>query len=120
VGRDRAVTNRGVQPSSKHKGVARDEDGFVQRVARDLRLASSLGVLEGDDVVVAAGFANVSMLGFPTEYGNGMTLPFAMSGGNAVQPEPTVAWPRSALEVAADDIAREVIASLMLHLPTHR
>lgn len=119
VERDGAVTVWQDLPSSNHIGVVLDEDRFVQWVARDLRIASSLDVLEGDRVVVAAGFANVTMLGFPTEY-NGMTLPFAAAGRKAVQPEPMVAWPRDALEVGADDIAREVVAGLMLHLPAHR
>lgn len=120
VGRDHAVSIWESLPTSLHIGAILDEAQLVRRVARDLRLAAGLGVLDTERVAVAAGFEDVSMLGSPAEYGTGMTLPFAMSGNKQVHPEPTVAWPLRALAVGADDIAREVVADLMLRLARHR
>ena len=56
----------------------------------------------------------------PAEYGTGMTLPFAMGSNKQVHPEPGESWPLRALAVGADDIAREVVAGLMLRLQAGR
>jgi hypothetical protein len=58
------------------------------------------------------------MLGTPNPYG-GMSLPFAM-GSKHVHVEPTHTWPLRALAVGADDIAREVVAGLMLRLQGYK
>ena len=87
---------------------------------RSPNVAAGLRVLETERVAVAVGFEDVSMLGIPAEYGNGMTLPFAIGGNKQVHLEPTDAWPLRALAVGADDIAREVVAGLMLRLQANR
>jgi hypothetical protein len=120
VGRNRAVSIWESLSTSLHIGALLDEAQFVRRVARDLRIAAGLRVLETERVAVAVGFEDVSMLGIPAEYGNGMTLPFAIGGNKQVHLEPTDAWPLRALAVGADDIAREVVAGLMLRLQANR
>jgi hypothetical protein len=115
VGRNRSVSIWESLPTSLHVGALLDQAQFTRRVARDLRIAAGLRVLDSDRVVVAVGFEDVSMLGTPAEYGTGMTLPFAM-GNKQVHPEPGDSWPLRALAVGADDIAREVVAQLMLRL----
>ena len=101
-------------------GAVLDEAQFAGRVARDLRIAAGLRVLESERVAVAVGFEDVSMLGTPAEFGTGMTLPFAMGADKQVHLEPSDAWPLRALAVGADDIAREVVAGLMLRLHRNR
>jgi hypothetical protein len=120
IGRDRSVSVWESLPRPRQIGAVLDDVQFAHRVARDLRIAAGLGVLEAERVGVAVGFEDVSMLGTPTDYGNGMTLPFAMGGNKAVHPEPTQAWPVRALAVGADDIAREVVAELLLRLKPGR
>lgn len=120
VGRNRSVSIWESLPTALHVGALLDEAQFARRVARDLRLADGLRVLDSDRVAVAAGFEDVSMLGTPAEYGTGMTLPFGMGSNKQVHPEPGESWPRRALAVGADDIAREVVAGLMLRLQTRR
>lgn len=116
VGRNRAASIWESLPTSLHLGALLDEAQFVRRVARDLRIAAGLRVLESERVAVAVGFEDVSMLGTPAEFGTGMTLPFAMGGNKQVHMEPTDSWPLQALAIGADDIAREVVAGLMLRL----
>jgi hypothetical protein len=120
VRRDRVVSVWEGLPTSLGIGAVLDEAQFVHRVARDLRLAAGLGVLDDDRAAIAVGFDDVSMLGIPAEYGNGMTLPFAIGGTKQVHLEPSDAWPLRALAVGADDIAREVVARLMLRLQAKR
>ena len=120
VGRNRAVTIWESLPTSQRFGALLDEAQFARRVARDLRLADGLRVLDSERVAVAAGFEDVSMLGTPAEYGNGMSLPFGMGSAKQVHPEPGESWPRRALAVGADEIAREVVAGMMLRLQAHR
>ena len=120
VGRNRSVSIWESLPTSQRFGALLDEAQFARRVARDLRLADGLRVLDSERVAVAAGFEDVSMLGTPAEYGNGMSLPFGMGGVKRVHPEPGESWPRRALAVGAEDIAREVVAGLMLRLQTRR
>ena len=107
-------------PTSLHIGAVLDEAQFIRRVARDLRIAAGLRVLDSERVAVAVGFEDVSMLGTPAEFGTGMTLPFAMGSNKQVHLEPTDAWPLRALAVGSEDIAREVVAGLMLRLKTGR
>jgi hypothetical protein len=116
IGRNRAVSIWESLSTSLHFGAVLDEAQFARRVARDLRIGAALRVLESELVVVAVGFEDVSMLGTPAEFGSGMTLPFAMGASKQVHLEPTEAWPLRALAVGADDIAREVVAGLMLRL----
>ena len=120
VGRNRAVSIWESLPTSLHIGAVLDEAQFARRVVRDLRIAAGLRVLESERVAVAVGFEDVSMLGTPAEFGTGMTLPFAMGGNKHVHLEPTDAWPLRALAVGSEDIAREVVAGLMLRLQTGR
>jgi len=120
VGRNRAVSLWESLPTSLHFGAVLEEAQFAHRVARDLRIGAALRVLESELVAVAVGFEDVSMLGTPAEFGSGMTLPFAMNASKQVHLEPTEAWPLRALAVGADDIAREVVAGLMLRLQTRR
>jgi hypothetical protein len=120
VGRNRSVTIWESLPTSLHVGALLNEAQFARRVARDLRLAAGLRVLDSDRVAVAVGFEDVSMLGTPAEYGTGMTLPFGMGSNKQVHPEPGESWPLRALAVGADDIAREVVAGLMLRLQAGR
>lgn len=116
VGRNRAVSIWESLPRSLHIGAVLDEAQFTLRVARDLRIAAGLRVLESERVAVAIGFEDVSMLDIPAEYGNGMTLPFGIGGNKEVHLEPIDAWPLRALALGADDIAHEVVAELMLRL----
>jgi hypothetical protein len=116
VGRNRAVSIWESLPTSLHIGAVLDEALFARRVVRDLRIAAGLRVLQSERVAVAVGFEDVSMLGTPAEFGTGITLPFAMGSNKQVHLEPTDAWPPQALAVGADDIAREVVAGLMLRL----
>ena len=116
VGRDRSVSIWESLPTSMHLGAVIDEDQFVRRVARDIRIAANLRVLEGERVAIAAGFEDVSMLGIPAEYGTGMTLPFAVGGDRQVHVEPIESWPLRALASAADQIAQEAVAGIMLRL----
>ena len=116
IGRNRTVSIWEALPTSLHIGAVLDEVQFVRRVARDLRIAAAMRVLESERVAVTVGFEDVSMLGTPAEFGTGMSLPFAMGGNKGAHPEPTDAWPLRALAVGADDIAREVVAGLMLRL----
>ena len=116
VGRNRIVSVWESLPSSHILGVVLDEAQFAHRVARDLRIAAALGLLNAERVSIAVGFNDVSMLGIPTEFRNGITLPFAASGGGPVHLEPTDAWPLRALAIGADEIAREIVARLMLRL----
>jgi hypothetical protein len=115
VSRNRSVSIWEGLPTSLHVGALIDEAQFSRRVARDLRIAAGLRVLDSDRVAIAIGFEDVSMLGTPAEFGTGMTLPFAM-GNKQVHPEPGESWPLRAIAVGADDIAREVVAGLMLRL----
>jgi hypothetical protein len=116
IGRSRTVSIWEALPTSQHIGAVLDEPQFVRRVARDLRIAAGLGVVESEQVAVAVGFEDVSMLGTPAEFGTGMSLPFAMGGNQGAHLEPTDAWPFRALAVGADDIAGEVVAGLILRL----
>jgi hypothetical protein len=116
VGRSRSVSIWESLPTSQQIGALLDESQFSRRVARDLRLAAGLRVLDTERVAVAAGFEDVSMLGTPAEYGTGMTLPFATGGNKLVHPQPSESWPARALAGGADDIAREVVAGLLLQL----
>lgn len=120
VGRNRSVSIWESLPTSQRFGALLDEVQFTRQVARDLRLAAALRVLDTDQVAVAAGFEDVSMLGTPTEYGTGMSMPFAIGGNKQVHPEPGESWPLQVLAVGADDIAREVVAGLMLRLQAGR
>ena len=120
VGRNRSVSVWESLPTSLQMGAILDEAQFARRVARDLRLAAGLRVLDTERVTIAVGFEDVSMLGTPAEYGTGMTLPFMIGSNKQVHPEPTDAWPLRALAVGADDIAREVVAGLMLRLKGNR
>jgi hypothetical protein len=115
VRRDRVVSVWESLPTSLMLGAVLDEAQFVRRVARDLRLAAGLGVLDGERVAIAVGFDDVSMLGIPNPSG-GMSLPFAIGGNKQVHLEPDDAWPLRALAVGADDIAHEIVARLMLRL----
>lgn len=115
VRRDRHVSVWESLPTAALLGAVLDEPQFVRRVARDLRLASALGVLNTEWVAIAVGFDDVSMLGIPSPHG-GMSLPFAIGGNKQVHLEPSDAWPLRALNVGADDIAREVVARLLLRL----
>lgn len=119
VGRNRAISIWESLPTSLQIGAIIDQAHFVRRVARDLRIAVGLRVGETQQVAVAVGFADVSMLGMPAAYGNGMTLPFATGGTKEVHLEPSEGWPLRALAVGADDIAQEVVAGLMLRLQVH-
>lgn len=119
VGRNRSVSIWESLPTSLHVGALLDEAQFARRVARDLRVAAGLRVLDTERVAVAVGFEDVSMLGTPAEYGTGMTLPFMIGNDKQAHPEPTDAWPLRALAVGADDLAREVVAGLMLRLKGH-
>jgi hypothetical protein len=76
--------------------------------------------LDSERVAVAAGFGYVSMPGTPAKSGSGMTLPFGMGRAKQVHLEPGESWPRRALAEGADDIARELVAGLMLRLQTRR
>lgn len=116
VTRSRAVSVWESLPSAPMIGTVLDQEQFARRVGRDLRLAASLGVLDSATVAVAIGFNNVSMLGIPNDFGGGMSLPFAMSGGKPVHLEPTDAWPTRSLAVGADEIGGELVARLMLRL----
>jgi len=116
VGRNRIVSVWESLPSSHMLGVVLDEAQFAHRVARDLRIAAALGLLNAERVSIAVGFNDVSMLDIPTEFGNGIVLPFAAAGGGPVHLEPTDAWPLRALAIGADEIAREIVARLMLRL----
>jgi hypothetical protein len=120
VGRNRAVSIWESLPTSLHIGALLDEGQFIRRVARALRIAAGLRLLESELVAVAVGFEDVSMLGTSAEFGTGMTLPFAMGGNKQVHLEPTDTWPLRALAVGADDIARELVARLMLRLNERR
>jgi hypothetical protein len=116
VSRGRAVSVWESVPTSPTLGAVLDEGHFARRVGRDLRLAAGLGVLDSANVAVAIGFNSVSMLGIPSRFGGGMSLPFAMNGDQPVHLEPTDGWPTRSLAVGADEIARELIARLMLRL----
>jgi hypothetical protein len=120
IRRDRVVSIWEGLPTSLGIGAVLDEAQLGDRIARDLRLAAELGVLNAELVAIGVGFDDVSMLGIPAEYGSGMTLPFAMGAGKAVHLEPTDAWPTRALAVGAYDIALEILARLMLRLQAHR
>ncbi len=120
VGRNRTVSIWESLPTSLHMGALLDEAQFARRVARDLRIAAALRVLESERVAVAVGFEDVSMLGTPAAFGTGMSLPFAVGGNKQVHLEPSDAWPLRVLDVGADDIAREVVAGLMLRLNERR
>jgi hypothetical protein len=120
VGRNRAISIWESLPTSLQIGAIIDQVQFVRRVARDLRIAARLRILETQQVAVAIGFEDVSMLGIPAALGNGMTLPFATDGTKEVHMEPSAGWPLRALADGADDIAREVVAGLMLRLQAHR
>jgi hypothetical protein len=121
----RALRSRGVSiweglRTTGYTGVLLDEPALVDQVARDLRLAVATGVLEGDRVAVAAGFEDISMLGVPAELGTGVTLPYAGRGEHHAHPDPTRAWPLKSLAIGADEIAREVVAALLLRLDSGR
>jgi hypothetical protein len=118
VGRDRTVSIWESLPSSLMGGAVLDEAQFRSRIGRDLRMAANLQVLQTEQVAVGVGFEDVSMLGTPSPYG-GMNLPFG-TGNKQVHLEPTEAWPLRAVAVGADEIAREVVAGLMLRLQGHR
>lgn len=120
VRRDRVVSVWESLPTSPMQhGPVLDEGQFARRVARDLRLAAALGLLDAERAAVAVGFNNVSMLGIPNPNG-GMTMPFAIGGRNEVHLEPSDTWPTRALAVGADDIAREIVARVMLRLNTRQ
>jgi hypothetical protein len=116
IRRNRDVSVWESLPSAPMLGAVLDEAQFARRIARDLRVAAVLGVIDTENAAIAVGFSDVSMLGIPNEYGGGMSLPFAMSGNKEVHLEPTDAWPTRALAIGAEDIAREVVARLMLRI----
>ena len=120
IGRNRTISIWESLPTSGYMGAILDEAQFARRVARDLRIAAGLRVLESDRVAVAVGFEDVSLLGTPAEYGTGMSLPFASGADKQAHLEPSDAWPLRVLAVGADDIAREVVAGLMLQLRGRR
>jgi hypothetical protein len=120
VGRNRAVSIWESLPTSLQIGAVLDQSQFARRVARDLRIAAGIRVLEAERVAVAVGFEDVSMLGIPAAFGNGMTLPFATGSTKQAHLEPNESWPLRALAIGADDIAREIAAGLMLRLQAHR
>jgi hypothetical protein len=113
VQRDSAATVWESLPSSGF-GTALDESQLMTRLARDLLLVATLPVHGTDLVAIAIGLSNVSLLGIPN--GTGMSLPFAGFADQPVHLEPTDAWLRRALAGGAADIARELIARLVLRL----
>ena len=116
VSRDRTVSVWESLPSEEGQfGAFLNEAQFRDRVARDLRLVASLGVITAEDAAVAVGFEDVSMLGIPGR-GSSVSLPFAAGGSRAVHTEPAEAWPTRLLAIAADQIATELVANLMLRL----
>ncbi len=116
IERGRTVSVWESLPTSRMIGTVLDEAQFGRCVARDIRLAAGLGVLDTPTAAVAIGFNDVSMLGVPNDFGGGMTLPFGFSGGKPAQLEPTDAWPMRSLAVGAEEIGRELVAQLMLRL----
>jgi hypothetical protein len=116
VRRNRDVSVWESLPTAPMLGAVLDEAQFARRVTRDLRVAAVLAGIDSEKAAIAVGFNDVSMLGIPYEYGSGMSLPFAMSGNKAVRLEPTDAWPMRALAIGAEDIAREIVARLMLRI----
>jgi len=118
VGRDGSVSIWEGLPRSFVGGALLDEAQFARQIARDLRLATSLALARTEQTAIAVGIDDVAMLGVPS--GSAVSLPFASSGGRPMQLEPSDSWPTLGLAAAADDIAEELVARLMLRLGAHR
>jgi hypothetical protein len=89
--------------------------GWEAAIARALRLADELGVLAGHTVTVAIRLVGVASLGVVTGP-HTRTMPFVGRPDPLVL-EPTRAYPRGRLARASGDIARELVAELLLRLP---
>jgi len=112
--RDRTISVWESLPSGQMPGAVLDQGQFSRQVARDLRLAGGLGILEIQTVAIAIGLDNVATIGIPAGPTT-MTLPFA-GRGRELHVDPSDAWPSAVLAAGADEVARELVARLMLQL----
>lgn len=110
----RAVSVWEALPS--HVGGAIFDEGQIRsRIARDLRLAASVGLAGAEEAGIAVGLNRVDMLGERSGR-DAMTFPFFGTGQAPLHVEPIDAVPTAALGRAADEIATELFARLVLRL----
>lgn len=96
-------------------GAIYDEAQIAGQVARDVRLASSLGVMSTDAVAIAVGVNHIDMLGRATGP-NSMTFPFMGTGSGHARLEPAEMLATASLPRIAPDISAEFAARLTLRL----
>jgi hypothetical protein len=100
---------------SEMGGTIYDEDEWAKLVTADLRTAAQLGVLGTEEVSIAIGLDRVDLLArrtSPTSWEH----PFFGRSTGPVRIEADEAMPVTALERAATEIARGVVARLSLRL----
>lgn len=114
IGADRSVTIWAALPTQQ-LGAVYDEAQIAGRIARDVRMAASLGVLSSDETAVAVGIGPIDMLGQVTGP-NSMTFPFMGSGRGAARLEPTEVFSVASLLRIAPEIGTELAARLTLRL----
>jgi hypothetical protein len=91
-----------------------DENQLRVRVARDLRLGAALNLVGAEDVAIGIGLDRPDSLVTPSGPGS-VTFPFS-GRSEAIHLDPTEAVPTRALAAGADDLAKELVARLLLRL----
>jgi hypothetical protein len=114
ISAERSVTVWAALPTQQ-LGAVYDEAQIAGQVARDVRIAASLGLLSSDEAAVAVGISPIDMLGRVTGP-NSMTFPFMGSGRGAARLEPTEAFSAASLLRIAPEIGTELAARLTLRL----
>jgi hypothetical protein len=87
----------------------------ARQIARDLRLAASLGVVSSEEATVAVKIGPIHMLGHVTGP-NSMTSQFMGSGSGTARLEPTEAFSTASLSGIAPETGSEMAARLTLRL----